>query len=187
MRRDLTLRYRQTALGVIWVVLQPLLAAGIFAFVFGRVAGLPSGGVPYFAFAFAGMLGWNLFSSVVMRMSTSLLSNANLVSKIFFPRLVLPLSTIGSVLVDFLVGMGMMTAIWVIAGVVPTWTLLTLPVWVVGVLLLSSGIGFLAAALTVPYRDVQFVLPVAIQSLCSSAQWGMPSRASHQRRGSGSS
>ena len=165
VRRDLTLRYRQTVLGVIWVVLQPLLAAGIFAFVFGRVAGLSSDGVPYFAFAFAGMLAWNVFSSVVTRMSGSLLTNAELVSKIFFPRLALPLSTIGSVFVDFLVGLGMMVVIWLVAGIVPSWALVTLPIWLLGVLLLSSGIGILAAALMVPYRDMQYVTPVAVQLL----------------------
>ena len=164
-RRDLTLRYRQTALGVIWVVLQPLLAAGALAFVFGSVAGLSSSGVPYFAFAFAGMLAWNAFSGVLTRMSGSLVSNAQLVSKIFFPRLVLPLSSLGSVLVDFGVSMVMMVVIWPLAGVVPGWTLVTLPIWLAAVLLLSSGFGLLAAALMVPYRDVQYVMPVATQLL----------------------
>jgi len=164
-RRDLTLRYRQTALGVIWVVLQPLLAAGALAFVFGSVAGLSSNGVPYFAFAFAGMLAWNAFSGVLTRMSGSLVGNAQLVSKTFFPRLVLPLSSLGSVLVDFGVSMVMMVVIWPLAGVAPGMSLLTLPIWLVAVLLLSSGFGLLAAALMVPYRDVQYVMPVATQLL----------------------
>jgi lipopolysaccharide transport system permease protein len=164
-RRDLTLRYRQTALGVIWVILQPLLAAGALAFVFGSVAGLSSDGVPYFAFAFAGMLAWNAFSDVLSRMSGSLVGNAQLVSKIFFPRLVLPLSSLGSVLVDFGVSMVMMAVIWPVAGVAPGWGLITLPIWLAAVLLLASGFGLLTAALMVPYRDVQYVLPVAIQLL----------------------
>jgi lipopolysaccharide transport system permease protein len=165
VRRDLTLRYRQTVLGVTWVVLQPLLTAGALAFVFGRVAGLSSDGVPYFAFAFAGMLAWNVFSGVLTRMSGSLVGNAPLVSKIFFPRLILPLSSVGSVLVDFGVSMGMMVVIWPIAGVAPGWGLITLPIWLAAVLLLSSGLGLLAAALMVPYRDVQYVLPLATQLL----------------------
>ncbi|MCU1456285.1 MAG: transporter permease [Actinomycetia bacterium] len=164
-RRDLTLRYRQTALGVLWVVLQPLLTAGAFAFVFGSVAGLSSQGVPYFAFAFAGMLAWNAFSGVLTRMSAVLVGNSALVSKIFFPRLVLPLSTVGSVLVDFVVSMLMMAVIWPLAGVAPGWSLVTLPLWLAAVLLLASGFGLLAAALMVPYRDVQYVLPVATQLL----------------------
>jgi lipopolysaccharide transport system permease protein len=163
--RDLKLRYRQTALGVVWVVLQPLMAAGVFAFVFGRVADLDSGGVPYFAFAFAGMLGWNTFSQAVTRMSGSLVGNSALVSKIFFPRLVLPLSTLGAVLVDFLVAFVMMAVIWIVAGVAPSWGLLTLPLWLLALLLLAAGVGLLAAALMVPYRDVQYLLPVVTQTL----------------------
>src|SRR5688500_2828913 len=99
--RDLKLRYKQTALGVAWVILQPLMAAGIFSFVFGSVANLPSDGVPYFIFAFAGLLGWNLFQNVLTKSSGCLVGNSQLISKVFFPRLVLPLSTVPSVLVDF--------------------------------------------------------------------------------------
>ena len=164
-KRDLKLRYRQTALGVIWVVLQPLLAAGAFAFVFGKVANLDSEGVPYFAFAYAGMLVWNLFSGALTRMSGALVGNAQLVSKIFFPRLVLPFSTLGSVLIDFLVALAMGVVVLAIAGVSPGWAALTLPLWVLLALVLASGVGLLAAALMVPYRDVSYVLPVATQLL----------------------
>jgi lipopolysaccharide transport system permease protein len=146
-------------------VLQPLLAAGVFSFVFGRVADLDSGGVPYFAFAFAGMLAWNTFSQALTRMSGSLVANAGLISKIFFPRLVLPLSTLGAVLIDFLVALVMMVAVWIVAGVAPSWGLLTLPLWLGALLLLAAGAGLLAAALMVSYRDVQFILPVATQTL----------------------
>ena len=163
--RDVTLRYRQTVLGVMWVILQPLLAAGAFSFVFGRVAGLSSEGVPYFAFAFAGMLAWNLFNGIVGRMSTSLTGNAALVSKIFFPRLILPFSVLGSVLLDFFVALGMMAVIIVIAGVTPTWALVTLPLWVGGVVFLSTGLGLLTSALMVPYRDVQYIVPFATSLL----------------------
>jgi lipopolysaccharide transport system permease protein len=163
--RDLKLRYRQTALGVVWVVLQPLLAAGVFAFVFGRVADLPSEGVPYFAFAYAGMLAWNTFNQALTRMSGSLVSNSQLISKIFFPRLVLPLSTLGAVMIDFAVASVMMVVVWIVSGVTPGWGLLTLPLWLLALLMLASGVGLLAAALMVPYRDVQYVLPVAAQTL----------------------
>ena len=103
--RDLKLRYKQTALGVTWVVLQPLLAAGIFSFVFGQVADLPSDGVPYFVFAYAGMMVWTVFSQTLTKISGSMVGNAQLISKIFFPRLVLPLSTVGSTMVDFAVSL----------------------------------------------------------------------------------
>lgn len=163
--RDITLRYRQTALGVIWVVLQPLLAAGVFTFVFGTVADLPSEGVPYFAFSYAGMLGWNLFNGTVTKFSSSLVGNAGLVSKIFFPRLVLPLSTLGSTLLDFGVALSMMVVVLVVAGVTPGPALALLPLWMLLTLLIGSGIGLLSAALMVSYRDVGYVLPVAMQML----------------------
>src|SRR4051794_27889002 len=102
--RDVKLRYRQTALGVVWVLLQPILAAGIFSLVFGRVAKLPSEGLPYFLFSYAGLLAWNAFNSTLSKSSMSLVGNAHLVSKIYFPRLVLPFSTIASTLLDFAVG-----------------------------------------------------------------------------------
>lgn len=163
--RDITLRYRQTVLGVAWVLLQPVLAAGAFSFVFGRVAGLSSEGVPYFAFAFVGMLAWNVFNGAVTRMSNSLTGNAQLVSKIFFPRLVLPISTLGSVLLDFAVALLMMVVILVVAGIFPGWALVTFPLWVATLLLMSSGIGVLTAALMVPYRDVQYIVPFATSLL----------------------
>jgi lipopolysaccharide transport system permease protein len=163
--RDITLRYRQTALGVIWVVLQPLLAAGIFSFVFGQVAGLPSDGVPYFAFSFAGMLGWNVFASTMTKYTASLTMNSALVSKIFFPRLALPLSTQGSTLLDFAVSLVMMAIILAIAGVTPGLAVLWLPVWLLLVVMLASGLGFMAGALAVKYHDIGFIVPVMVQLL----------------------
>jgi lipopolysaccharide transport system permease protein len=163
--RDLRLRYKQTALGVIWVVLQPLMAAGIFSFVFGKVAQLPSDGLPYFLFSYAGLMGWNIFSATVTKVSGSLVGNAHLISKVFFPRLVLPLSSIPSVLIDFGVAVGMMAVLMGIYGVVPGWGLLLAPVLITILLLFSTGIGLCAASLTVSYRDVSYVLPVALQIL----------------------
>lgn len=163
--RDLKLRYKQTALGVVWVVLQPLLAAGIFAFVFGRVADLSSDGVPYFAFAYISMMIWSVFSQTLSRISSSLVSNSGLISKVYFPRLVLPLSTIGSTLVDFAVAVGVGAVVLAIAGVAPGLALLTFPLWLLLVLLLSAGVGLAAAALMVQYRDIVHMLPVATQLL----------------------
>jgi lipopolysaccharide transport system permease protein len=165
MRRDLKLRYRQTALGVIWVVLQPLLTAGAFSFIFGKVAKFPSDGVPYFVFAFAGSLGWSVFSNALGKISSSLVGNAQLVSKIFFPRLVLPLSLLGSVMVDLVAGLALLAVLCVIAGVSPGIGVLTLPFWIMLLLLMSCGLGLAAASLMVKYRDVGYVLPVIIQVL----------------------
>lgn len=163
--RDLKLRYKQTALGVIWVILQPLLAAGVFSFVFGKVAKLPSDGIPYFLFSYAGLLGWNLFNNILSRCSIVLIGNSQLISKIFFPRLILPLSTVPSALIDFLVALGMMAVLMVIYRVHPTPALFLLPLWMGILILLSLGIGLIAAALTVSYRDVQYIMPVVLQIL----------------------
>ena len=162
--RDVKLRYRQTALGVLWVILQPLIAAGLFSLIFGQVAKLPSDGVPYFLFSFAGLLGWNAFNSTLSKTSTCLIgNNAPLVSKIYFPRLILPLSTLLSTLIDFGVGLAMLAILLPFYHIVPHWGLLLLPVWLGLILLLALGLGLVAAALTVSYRDVQFVLPVLMQ------------------------
>lgn len=163
--RDLRLRYRQTLLGVAWVVLQPLIAAGIFTFVFGTVAHLSSDGKPYLVFTFAALAGWNLFSGVLTRASACLVGNANLVSRIYFPRLLLPLSVVPAAMVDFVVSLGMFAVLLVMYHVAPTAALFTLPFWM---LLLSAGAfgaGLVATSLMVQYRDVQFVLPVATQLL----------------------
>ena len=164
-QRDVKLRYRQTALGAIWVILQPLLAAGIFSFVFGAVAGLPSGNVPFLVFSYAGLLCWNLFASTLTKASGVLVQNAHLVSKVYFPRLVLPLSTVYSSLVDFGVAAIVMAVLMAIYRVVPGWGLLLLPLWMALTLILAVGCGLYLSALMVSYRDVQYVVPVMMQFL----------------------
>lgn len=163
--RDLKLRYRQTALGVVWVVLQPLLSAGVFAIVFGQIANLSSDGVPYFVFSFAGMLAWTIFNGIVTRAAPSLISNQALVSKVFFPRMLVPLSSVLSVLVDFLVAAALMVVLLIVYGIAPGWPLLTLPAWIAMVVLLGSGIGMAASALMVKFRDVAYIVPFAMQTL----------------------
>jgi lipopolysaccharide transport system permease protein len=164
-QRDLKLRYKQTALGVVWVILQPLLAAGVFAFVFGKVARLPSEGVPYFLFSYAGLLGWNLFANTLTKTSGCLIGNSHLISKVFFPRLVLPLSTIPSTLVDFGVAMAMMVVMMFLYQVNPGVGLLLLPVWMGMLLAIAMGIGLITSSLAVSYRDVNYILPVLVQIL----------------------
>lgn len=162
--RDVRLRYKQTALGVIWVVLQPLMAAGILSFVFGTVAKIPSDG-PFFLFAYAGSLGWSAFSGTLSKASACLVGNAHLISKVYFPRLILPFSTVLSSLLDFAVALVMMVVLLAIYEVPIGLGFLLLPVWLLLVLLFAIGIGLLMAALTVTYRDVQYILPVALQFL----------------------
>nr|NLI51565.1 ABC transporter permease [Propionibacterium sp.] len=162
-QRDVVLRYRQTAVGVLWVVLQPLVAAGIFSIIFGGVAKLPSGGVPYFLFSFVGMLVWNAFANVVSRASSSLVANQALVAKVFFPRALVPLSTTLSVLLDFAVASVLGLALLVAFGVSPGWSLLLVPFWLLCAVLLALGIGLWAAAVMVKYRDVAYVVPWVVQ------------------------
>ena len=164
-QRDVKLRYRQTALGALWVVLQPLMAAIIFTVVFSRIAHLPTDGLPALAFMFASLLAWNAFSSTLTKVSGCLVGNANLVSKVYFPRLVLPLSMILSTLLDFCVGLVMMAAIMVFYGVVPGWGLLLLPVWLALIVLIAVGIGLFTSALMVSYRDIGYILPVVVNFL----------------------
>lgn len=161
--RDITLRYRQTALGVAWVVLLPLLGAVLFAFVFGRIANLPSDGVPYVEFAYAGLMAWNAFNSLLTKAAGSVVGNAAMVSKVYFPRFLLPVSTIGSVLLDFVIALVAMALLMGVYGVHPGVGGLLLPVWLLLVLSLALGMGLLASALMVRYRDVQNVLPILLQ------------------------
>lgn len=163
--RDVKLRYRQTALGMIWVVLQPLLAAGIFSFVFGKVAHLSSGGVPYFLFSYAGLLAWNAFNNALTRASTCLLQNSQLISKVYFPRLILPLSTLGSTLLDFGVALTVLIGLLMCNHIVPRWQIALLPLWLALTLMLALGAGLVASSLMVRYRDVQYILPVLIPFL----------------------
>jgi lipopolysaccharide transport system permease protein len=164
--RDVTLRYRQTALGAIWVILQPLLGAGILSFVFGSVAGLPSpAGIPYFVFSLVGMVGWTAFSQVTTRASSSLVSNAQLIQKIYFPRLLLPLSTVLSTLIDVGVSLGLVAVVMAIAGVAPGASVATFPLWLALFVAVGLGIGLASSALMVRYRDVQYVLPLFVQLL----------------------
>lgn len=160
--RDVKLRYRQTALGAAWVVLQPLLGAGAFAFLFGTVADLPTGGLPPMLFSYAGLLGWNAFATILTKCGNSLLTNTQLVSKIWFPRLLLPMSTVPPVLLDFAVALVVMSLLYAVFGVVPPLTILVLPFWLLGVVLLAVGAGLVTSALAVRYRDVQYVVPVAL-------------------------
>ncbi|MGH9079114.1 MAG: ABC transporter permease [Acidimicrobiales bacterium] len=170
--RDVTLRYRQTLLGVVWVILQPLLTALIFAVVFGKVAKLPSGGVPYIVFAFAGLLAWNLFNGIISRASTSLVSNRDLVSKVFFPRMLVPLSTSVSTITDCFVSVLFMAVLLIIYGVSPGLAIVLAPVWALMVILLASGFGLVAAALQVRYRDIAYVVPFALQFLLFASPVG---------------
>jgi lipopolysaccharide transport system permease protein len=164
--RDITLRYRQTALGVVWVILQPLLGAGILSFVFGNVADLPApAGIPYFLFTLVGMVGWTAFSQVATRSAGSLVANAGLVQKIFFPRVLLPFSTACSTMVDVAVSLGLVVVVLIVQGAHSGTGIVTFPFWLAMFVVIGLGLGLAVSALMVRYRDVGYVLPVAVQFL----------------------
>ena len=164
--RDIKLRYRQTALGVAWVVLLPLIASGVFTLVFGIVARLPSDGSPYFLFVFAGFLGWSSFQNTLTRCGTSLVGNTSLVTKVYFPRIMLPASTVLASLLDFAIGAVVFLAALMVRGELPSLASLALvPLLLVLLQLLALGLGLFMAALTVRFRDVQYVVPFLIQLL----------------------
>lgn len=163
--RDIKLRYRQTFLGVSWVVLQPLMGAAIFSIVFGLIAKMPNQGLPYFVISFSGLIGWTLYSTALIRISASLTANAELIRKIFFPRLLLPLGVVPCLLLDYLVGAAMMAVLMVCYHIAPTWRLVMFPIATLLLIAQATGIGMIAASLAVRYRDVQYVLPLFIQLL----------------------
>jgi lipopolysaccharide transport system permease protein len=161
--RDVALRYKQTVLGLVWVVLQPLVAAVIFAVIFGRLAHLPSDGVPYFPFVFAGTVPWNLFANGVARASVSLIGDANLISKVYFPRVIVPAASLTAVLADFAVGLTILGAILGVYRVVPSANLFLLPFVVLLVFTLGLGIALILSALNVYYRDFVHATPFVLQ------------------------
>lgn len=163
--RDLKLRYRQTALGPAWVVLQPLISAAIFAFVFGKVAHMSSGTVPYFVLVYAGMLAWNVFSNTVNKATSSVLSGAQLVSKIYFPRILLPLSTVLTTLTDCLIAAVVLAGLMMHDHLSPGTNAVFIVFPLLLALMLGLGIGLTASALVVHFRDVGYLVPLAVQLL----------------------
>jgi len=163
--RDVKLRYRQTALGIVWVVLQPLLAAGIMSFLFGFIAKLPSNGLPYFLLSYTGMLGWQAFNGTLTKASQCIVGNSQLVSKVYFPRLILPLSTVLSTLLDFAVGFVLLLVLMGIYDIRPHASLLVLPLLLFLLIALAVGVGLWVSALMVTYRDLQYVIPYFMQLL----------------------
>jgi len=162
--RDIKLRYRQTALGVAWVLVQPILASGILAFVFGIVAGVTKPGrSPIFQFVLGGYMGWSLFSSVFSRSGQSLLQHSALITKVFFPRILLPVSTVLAALLDFVVALGLFLVLAILFGPGIGWQVITLPFWIFFLLLFGIGLGLVSAALSVRFRDVPHMTPVLMQ------------------------
>jgi len=161
--RDVKVRYKQAVLGAGWALLQPIVTTVIFTFVFGQLAKMPAGGVPYPLLVLAGLLPWQLFATALGGASNSVVGNSHLISKVYFPRLVVPLSSLAVALLDFLIVLGLFVAMSLWFGRTPTWHWLALPVFILGALLLALGVGLWLTSLTVKYRDFRYIVPFLLQ------------------------
>ena len=173
--RDLKVRYKQTALGAAWVVMQPLLVALIFTIFLGRLARVPSDGVPYPLFAYTGLLPWTFFSGAVANSGNSLVGNANLITKVYFPRTLIPVAAVIARLADLAVAFAVAVAMMAYYGVALTWNFALLPALVALLTLLALGLSMWFSALNVRYRDVGVALPVALQLLMFASPVAYPS------------
>jgi len=186
--RDIKVRYKQTALGVTWAFAQPLFAMLVFTLFLGNVAGLGGGVENYALFVFAGMLPWTFFSSAVSQAGNSIIANERLITKVYFPRLLVPFSSVGSVLFDFLIALPLLAVMALCFGVMPTWNLLMAPIAVGLMIVTGMGIGTLLAALIAVQRDFRYVMYFAVQiwmfatpavyrptsAMSETAQWWIP-------------
>jgi lipopolysaccharide transport system permease protein len=161
--RDLHVRYRQTAIGVLWAVIQPFFTMIVFSVVFGHLAGLKSEGLPYPLFAFAALVPWQFFVYCLNQSSSSLISNQNLITKVYFPRLVIPIGVTIAGLVDFAAASVVLGGMMAYYGMVPTVAIALLPAFVLLALVTALGVGLVLSALAVRFRDVQYIIPFLIQ------------------------
>lgn len=161
--RDVLVRYKQTAIGILWALLRPLLTMLIFTFVFSKVAKLPSGGIPYPLLVFSALLPWQFFSNAFTEAGNSLISNANMISKVYFPRLVVPISAMIVSFVDFLLSGVILVGLMLWYGHCPDWRIITLPLFVMVAFAISMGAGLWIAALNVKYRDFRYIVPFVVQ------------------------
>jgi lipopolysaccharide transport system permease protein len=161
--RDVKVRYKQTALGAAWAVLQPALMMVVFTIFFGRLAHVSSGGVDYSVFVYAGLLPWTFFATAITSAGNSVVGSERLITKVYFPRLAVPFASVGAALVDCLIAFGLLLVLMFWHGVTPGWHLLLVPVFLALVLLAAVGVGTLLAALNVAYRDFRYVIPFLTQ------------------------
>lgn len=162
--RDISVRYKQTIIGVAWALIRPFLTMVVFTIIFGKVAKLPTEGTaPYALLVFAGMLPWTFFSTALAEASNSLIGNANLISKVYFPRLIVPTATVVVALVDFLISFSVLAGMMVWYQFLPGWQILLLPAFILLAFLASLGPGLWITALNVKYRDFRYIIPFLVQ------------------------
>jgi lipopolysaccharide transport system permease protein len=163
IKRDIKIRYKQTALGFLWVIIQPLFMVLIFSIFFGGLAKIPSEGIPYPLFALSALLPWTLFAEGLTRSTTSMVTNSQIMTKVYFPRLVMPISGVLSPLVDFIVSLALLAVFMVYYQFTPTLSIVLLPLFILLALATSLGVGLWLSALNVKYRDFQYTIPFLIQ------------------------
>ena len=161
--RDVKVRYKQTALGAAWAILQPLMTAVVFTIFFGRLAGIASDGLPYPLFSYAGLLVWTFFAQGLSQSSNSVVGSAQLITKVYFPRLVIPIAAVLSGLVDLAVALPVLVAMLWYYGIWPGVAVLTVPLFALLALVAATGVGLWLSALNVEYRDVRYVVPFLVQ------------------------
>ena len=161
--RDIKVRYKQTVLGAAWAVIQPVMTMVVFSIFFGRLAKVPSDGIPYPVFAFTALLPWQLFAFALTESSNSLVGSQNLITKVYFPRLVIPASAVIVSFVDFLISLIILVGLMVWYGVTPDWRMLTLPAFTLIAFAAAMGAGLWTAALNVTYRDFRYLIPFIVQ------------------------
>lgn len=161
--RDIKVRYKQTFLGVLWVVIQPLLMMLVFTLFFGKLAKIPSDGIPYPLFAYAGLLPWTFFSNALNSSGNSLVGNSSLITKVYFPRMIIPIAAVGAGLLDFAISFALLVLLMFYYGVGFSPNILLLPILALLTALLAIGLGMWMSALNVKYRDIRYALPFLIQ------------------------
>lgn len=161
--RDVKVRYKQTALGAAWAILQPVLTMLVFSLFFGRLARMPSDGIPYPVFAYAALVPWTFFANALNQSSNSLVQSANLIKKVYFPRLSIPVATVVAGVVDFVLAFAVLLVIMAVYGCVPTWNVVWLPFFLLLAFITSLGVGLWLAALNVQYRDIRYTVPFLTQ------------------------
>ena len=161
--RDIKVRYKQTVLGAAWAIIRPFMTMVIFSVVFGQLAKMPSDGYPYPVFVYAALLPWTFFAAAISTSGQSLIGSSNLVSKVYFPRLIIPLSSVGAGLIDLLISTGILLLLMLWYGVGWTWNLLAVPLLLIAVVFAALGVGTLLSALTVSYRDFTHLTPFLVQ------------------------
>jgi len=161
--RDIAVRYRQTIAGVAWALLQPAMSMILFTIIFGRLAHMDGGGMPYPLLVLAGLIPWQLFSGALTGSGDSLVANAGLISKVYFPRIIIPMAAVSVAIVNALVSLALLAVLMPVYGVWPTWRLVALPLLLVLTALIALGAGLMVSAMGVRYRDIRFVLPFVVQ------------------------